>query len=213
MANAPALAKLGIAGDGPPAAVRRAFTRSVWLAVGALVVIGGVVFYLRRGSPLAVQVVTAASSGAGGGGGGTGMVANGYVVARTKAAVSAKIPGRLASLDVSEGSRVSQGEVIARLDNADYVAAEAQAEAQVASARATLIELATDRDQQQREFARVRTIHTQNPNLVSQQEVEAAESRAEQSAARATAQEARVTAADAGVRFAHANLEKDRKSV
>src|SRR3989442_77992 len=207
MANAPDLAKLRIDRDGPPAGVRRALTRSVWLVAGALAVIGGGVLYVRRGSELAVQVVTAASSGGGGSGGGARIVANGYVVARTKAAVSAKIPGRLASLDVSEGSRVSQGEVIARLDNADYVAAEAQAEAQVASARATLIELATDRDQQQREFARVRTIHTQNPNLVSQQEVEAAESRAEQSAARATAQEARVTAADAGVRFAHANLE------
>jgi hypothetical protein len=43
MANAPDLAKLRIDRDSPPAAVRRAFTRSVWLAVGALVVIGGVV--------------------------------------------------------------------------------------------------------------------------------------------------------------------------
>jgi len=64
MANAPDLAKLRIDRDGPPAAVRRAFTRSVGLAAGALVLIGGVVFYLRRGSPWAVQVVTATSSGA-----------------------------------------------------------------------------------------------------------------------------------------------------
>src|SRR2546422_6791154 len=160
MANAPDLAKLRIDRDGPPAGVRRALTRSVWLAAGALAVIGGVVLYLRRGSELAVQVVTAASRGGGGSGGGAGIVANGYVVARTKAAVSAKIPGRLASLDVSEGSRVSQGEVIARLDTPDYVAAEAQAEAQLASARATLIELETDRDQQQREFARANLENT-----------------------------------------------------
>src|SRR3989442_10477797 len=131
MANAPVLAKLRIDRDGSPAGVRRALTRSVWLAAGALAVIGGVVLYLRRGSELAVQVVTAASSGGGGSGGGAGIVANGYVVARTKAAVSAQIPGRLASLDVSEGARVSQGGGIARLDNAHYLAAEAQAEAPV----------------------------------------------------------------------------------
>ena len=34
--------------------MRRAFTRSVWLAAGALAVIGGVVLYLRRGSELGV---------------------------------------------------------------------------------------------------------------------------------------------------------------
>ena len=54
MANAPDLAKLRIDRDGPPAGVRRALTRSVWLAVGALAVIGGVVLYLRRGSELGV---------------------------------------------------------------------------------------------------------------------------------------------------------------
>src|SRR5204863_253601 len=73
-----------------------------------------------------------------GGNGAVAVVANGYVVARTKAAVSAKIPGRLAVLNVSEGSEVQKGDIIARLDNADYVAAVGQAEAQLASAKATL---------------------------------------------------------------------------
>ena len=54
MANAPDPVKLRIDRDGPPAGVRRAFTRSVWLAAGALAVIGGVVLYLRRGSELGV---------------------------------------------------------------------------------------------------------------------------------------------------------------
>jgi RND family efflux transporter MFP subunit len=121
--------------------------------------------------------------------------------------VSAKIPGRLAFLAVSEGSSVQQGEVIARLDNADYAAAVAQAAAQLASARATLIELQADRDQVQREFARVEDIRARNENLVSLQDVEAADSRARQGEARVHAQEARVDAGVAGLNFARATLE------
>ncbi len=209
MATVSDLAKLRIDRDQPPPALRRAVKRALWLAGAAVVVIGAVVLWLRGGSPTPVQAVTASSSGGGGGGGrgSVSVVANGYVVARTKAAVSAKIPGRLASLAVSEGSRVEQGEVIARLDNADYAAAVAQAEAQLASARATVIELQADRDQLQREFTRVRDIRARNENLVSLQDVESAESRAQQGDARVRAQEARVDAAAAGLTFARANLE------
>jgi RND family efflux transporter MFP subunit len=215
MATVPDLAKLRIDRDQPPPALQRAFKRALWLAGAAAVVIGAVVLWLKRGSPTPVQVVTASvSGGAGGGGGGGGrgsrsisVVANGYVVARTKAAVSAKIPGRLAFLAVSEGSHLEQGEVIARLDNADYTAAVAQAEAQLASARATLIELQADHDQMERELARVRDIRARNQNLVSLQDVETADSRAQQTAARVRAQEARVDAGVAGLNFARANLE------
>jgi len=167
----------------------------------------------RRGGAAPVQVVTVSTSGGegaanrGGGDGAVAVVANGYVVARTKAAVSAKIPGRLAVLNVSEGSRLEKGDVIARLDNADYAAAVGQAEAGLASAKATLIETQSDRDQAQREYVRVRDIHAQNPTLVSPQEVENADSRARQADARVAAQSARVDAAAAGLRVAQANLE------
>src|SRR5439155_1401568 len=165
----------------------------------------------RRGAAIPVQtVVVAANSGGEGAAKGNGnvvVVANGYVVARTKAAVSAKIPGRLAQLNVSEGSSVQKGEVIARLDNADYAAAVGQAEAGLASARATLIEAQSDRDQMQRDYVRVRDIHAQNPNLVSPQDVENADSRARQAGARFDAQSARVDAAAAALRVAQANLE------
>ncbi|HWC72708.1 MAG TPA: efflux RND transporter periplasmic adaptor subunit [Gemmatimonadales bacterium] len=207
------LSKLRINRDDPPPAVKRALGRVLWLVAGAVLIVAVVVIIGRRGTAVPVQVVTVAATAGGSGavgGGSTGtvaVVANGYVVARTKAAVSAKIPGRLAALNVSEGSRVEKGEVIARLDNADYAAAVGQAEAQVASAKATLIETQSDRDQLQREFVRVRDIHSQNPNLVSTQEVENAESKARQGDARVEAQQARVDAAAAALRVAQANLE------
>ena len=206
------LSKLRINRDDPPPAVKRALGRVLWLAAAAVLVFLVVILAARRGGAVPVQVVTVATSGGegaarGGEGGAVAVVANGYVVARTKAAVSAKIPGRLAMLNVSEGSRVRKGDVIARLDNADYAAAVGQAEAGLASAKATLIETQSDRDQLQREFVRVRDIHSQNPNLVSPQEVENAESRARQGDARVDAQHARVDAAAAALRVAQANLE------
>ncbi len=206
------LSKLRINRDDPPPAVKRALGRVLWLTGAAALIIAGVVIIGQRGGTVPVQVVTvsAAAGGTGAVGGGSGsvaVVANGYVVARTKAAVSAKIPGRLAMLNVSEGSRVERGAIIARLDNADYAAAVGQAEAGLASAKATLIETQSDRDQLQREFVRVRDIHAQNPNLVSPQEVENAESKAHQGDARVDAQQARVDAAAAALRVAQANLE------
>jgi RND family efflux transporter MFP subunit len=56
--------------------------------------------------------------------------ASGYVVAQRKAAVSSKITGRLVSLAVEEGSRVKEGQIIARLENEDTIAARDQAQAQ-----------------------------------------------------------------------------------
>ncbi len=194
--------------------MRRALGRVLWLTGAALLIFVAVFLVLRRGGAVPVQVVTVTTAAGGGEGaarGGNGgvvaVVANGYVVARTKAAVSAKIPGRLAMLNVSEGSRVEKGAIIARLDNADYAAAVGQAEATLASAKATLIETQSDRDQLQREYVRVRDIHTQNPTLVSPQEVENAESKARQGDARVEAQKARVDAAAAALRVAQANLE------
>jgi RND family efflux transporter MFP subunit len=207
------LSKLRINRDDPPPAVKRALGRVLWLVGAAALIIAVVVVIGRRGGTVPVQVITVTTSGGAGGGaanrggGDVAVVANGYVVARTKAAVSAKIPGRLAMLNVSEGSRVEKGAIIARLDNADYAAAVGQAEAGLASAKATLIEAQSDRDQLQRDYVRVRDIHTQNPNLVSPQDVENADSRARQAAARFDAQTARVDAAAAAMRVAQANLE------
>ena len=206
------LSKLRINRDDPPPAVKRALGRALWLTGAAALIIAVVVVIGRRGGTVPVQVVTVSTTtggtgAAGGGSGSVAVVANGYVVARTKAAVSAKIPGRLAVLNVSEGSRVEKGTIIARLDNADYAAAVGQAEAGLASAKATLIEAQSDRDQMQRDYVRVRDIHAQNPNLVSPQDVENADSRARQADARFGAQSARVDAAAAALRVAQANLE------
>src|SRR6478609_9429762 len=202
------LSKLRINRDAPPPTVRRAFGRNAIIFGVALVIIGATAFVLRSRSVPMVQVVTA-TAGAGGAavGGATTVTANGYVVARTKASVSAKTAGRLAYLGVSEGSYVKRGNVIARLDNADYQASVSQAQANVAAADASVIEATSDRDQTTRDAQRISEIRTRNPNLMSPQDLETSTSRAAAAVARYNAAVARKRSAEAGLRLAQASNE------
>ncbi|MCA8957684.1 MAG: efflux RND transporter periplasmic adaptor subunit [Planctomycetes bacterium] len=65
-----------------------------------------------------------------------GTAANGYIVAARRAALSADTPGRIVELNVTEGSKVKKGEVVARLYADEYAAAVALADADVVAARA-----------------------------------------------------------------------------
>ena len=203
------LSKLRIDRDPPPKA-RRASGRNLLLAAIGVVVLGGAWFFLRGRSAVPVQTVVATPMNAGAGSGAEGttaVTANGYVVARTRASVAAKIPGRLASLAVDGGSFVRKGEVIARLENADYQAAMDEATANLATARASLLEAQADRDQAKREADRVTSIRANRPDLMSAQDQEAAQSRSAQADARAEAAASRVDAAVAALRYAQATLE------
>ena len=202
------LSKLRINRDTPPPGVRSAVIRNLVMLLIVAALIAGGVWYARARSVPVVQVATVGApvgSGSGGSASATRVTANGYVVARTKASVSAKAAGRLAYLGVSEGSFVKQGTVIARLDNAEFQAAISQAEASVAASDASFIEATADRDQLKREAKRQSDVRSQNVNLVSQQELEAAESRAAQAEARMNAAAARQRVAAAGLRLAMAN--------
>ena len=202
------LSKLRIDRNAPAPARSR-----VPLIVGAIiVVIGGAgVFFATRERPVPVQVVVATPLDQGAGeatpGGAIAVTANGYVVARTRAAVAAKMPGRLAVLNVSEGSFIRRGAILAQLENDDYKAAVEESRANLASARALLVEAESDRDQSRREADRLQRIRAENPSLTSQQELDNAESRAAQSVARTNSAAARVDAAQASLRYSEATLE------
>src|SRR5205814_2432666 len=120
--------------------------------------------------------------------------ANGYVVPRTKASVSAKIPGRLEYLGVSEGSRVKAGEVIARIEGGEFAA-------QLASARANAAETDAQLVQSRRDFERAKKLRAQGLN--SDADLENAETRV-------TVLEAQLNAAHAQVELASVNLENTR---
>jgi RND family efflux transporter MFP subunit len=96
------------------------------------------------------------------------LTASGYVVARRKAVVSAKIQGRLAELRVEEGSRVRREEVIAKLESTDY-------EAQVEVNRAGVQRAEADLAEAERQ-ARLAESLTQN-EVLARDQLDAARSR------------------------------------
>jgi RND family efflux transporter MFP subunit len=177
--------------------------------VGGVVILALLFLLLGRGRAVPVQVAAATPIAAAGepGSATASVTANGYVVARTRASVSAKLAGRIADLRVSEGSHIRKGEIIATLDNADYQAQAAEAEAALTSARADLLEARAGRNVAAREADRLRAMRAQNPGLVSEEEFEAVVSRATQAAARSQAAQARIGSAEASKSFARANLE------
>jgi RND family efflux transporter MFP subunit len=67
----------------------------------------------------------------------SGVSANGYVVARRRAALSTDIQGRIVELLVEEGDRVEAGQLVARLDTRQLTAALARARAQQSQGEAT----------------------------------------------------------------------------
>jgi RND family efflux transporter MFP subunit len=167
-ANPPDLSRLRIdrSESERPTAGRKPF--AIVIGAALVVVIVAVIAWTRlSSSAMDVQVAVASASG-GGAVSGSGISASGYVVARTKASVSAKVPGRLAYLGVSEGSVVRRGQVIARLENDDYRAA-----VTAADARAKQLEI--ERDQASRDLERANKLHGQR--VLSDAELEAQSSR------------------------------------
>jgi RND family efflux transporter MFP subunit len=206
----PDLSKLRINRDAPPPSLSRAVRRNVILGVGALILLVGAFFGWRRGSVVAVETVVATPLSAGGSGdnaGSSSVTANGYVVARTRASVSAKLPGRIAELRVSEGSVLKKNEIIATLENADYQAQLAQAAAAEATARADLMEARASMATAARDAKRLRDIRTQDSKAVAEQDFDAAQGRESEAQARVKAAEARIGSARAAAGFARANLE------
>lgn len=111
-----------------------------WLLVGAvLVVAAGAAAYFFAGQSLrAKKVETVTASVVSEGQATTVLTATGYVEAERKADLSPKITSRITELNVTEGSRVRKGDVIARLDHTDIDAQLADARASWVNARAEL---------------------------------------------------------------------------
>jgi HlyD family secretion protein len=136
--DAPDLSKLKIDRSASASAASTQPARRRWLRIGlALLVTAGALAlaYRLRGAPAVetASVVLAYPSQ-----NYTLLNATGYAVAQRKASISSKASGRLEWLGVLEGSRVKQGELIARLESRDVSAALDQAAANVKVAQANL---------------------------------------------------------------------------
>lgn len=100
----------------------------------AVVAVAAAAWFFWPDNRVPVHVITAAAGGARGGG--TSLDASGYVVARRKATLSAKIIGKVTEVNFEEGQKVEGGAIVARLEDTNYAAALHQAQAQVRQAKA-----------------------------------------------------------------------------
>jgi RND family efflux transporter MFP subunit len=100
-----------------------------WVALGvlAVVVVGGLM--AAKGGPVSVTVSAPTVFKAGERN--PLVTASGYLVARTRATLSSKVLGRVSWLGVQEGSRVTKGQILARLESPDLAAARDQVKAQL----------------------------------------------------------------------------------
>ncbi len=104
----------------------------------------------------------------------TGASANGYIVAKTRAALSADTPGRIVEMNVEEGSVVKKGDVVARLYADEYAALLRRAEADLVLAQASLERVDAQAAVAQRDLERLRAVERAAAADVGQYEAQVA---------------------------------------
>jgi RND family efflux transporter, MFP subunit len=111
-----------------------------WLLLSAAVIVaaGAAAYFLAGRTLRGKSVETVAASVVTEGQATTLLSATGYIEAERKADLSPKITSRITQLNVTEGTRVKTGEVIARLDHTDLDAQLADANAAWVNAKAEL---------------------------------------------------------------------------
>jgi RND family efflux transporter MFP subunit len=168
---------------------RRRVPRRALLGIAAVVIIA--VVALVAANP-AVEVETAVVAKVYPSQSFTLLNASGYVVAQRKAAVASKATGRLEWLGVEEGSKVRSGEVIARLENRDVMAATDQAAAGLNSAQADLADA-------QQNYDRMKDLRAKG--YIAQAELDSADTRLKRTHAALTGAEAALRAAQVAVEY------------
>jgi RND family efflux transporter MFP subunit len=133
------------------------------------------------------------------------LVATGYVVPQRKANISPRIGGRVAKIFVEDGTVVKAGQVIAVLEDADYRAQLAQAQADVKAAEAREKHAEVDLQDALRQYDREQIVQKQGVSTPAALDTATAKLGGAQAALAAS--EADVAAARARVEVARVNLD------
>ncbi|HEY3067073.1 MAG TPA: efflux RND transporter periplasmic adaptor subunit [Methylomirabilota bacterium] len=202
MQTAELLKELRIDRDPRPA---RKWRRWLVLAAVALVLVAGALWALRgRFLPLTVRTVAARAATTGAGG--TSVLdASGYVTARRQATVSAKITGKVTEVLIEEGMRVTEGAMLARLDDTEMKAQLALARAQLVAARSQEAEIRAQLAQAERDFTRQQELFGRQ--LVAEQTMDAARAQRDMLRARLAANTEQIRVAQESVSVAEVQLD------
>jgi RND family efflux transporter MFP subunit len=179
-----------------------------WLVIGALAVAIGVGLYaLLREDAIEVETATAVQSSSSGGGGGGAAVLNasGYVVARRQATVSSKVTGKVAEVLIEEGMAVKEGQLLARLDDTTTRPVYALAQRQLDAARKNLNEVEVRVAEAERNLKRTQQLR--QDKLVSELQLDQAQSEAAALTARLEALRSEVQVAEGTVRVRAQDLD------
>lgn len=161
-----------------------------WWLVAALVLVAGF-WFVRSGAPLPVD--TALARSAADAGPVSLLDAAGFVTARRIATVSAKITGKVREVFIEEGQQVSEGQILATLDDADAAVALQLSEAEQRAAEAQLAEIKANLALADRDLARQQDLVKQR--LASQQSLDNADTNVKTLAARIASQQAQIAVA------------------
>lgn len=189
---------------GPQGAPRRRWRPATLIAAAVILAAGG--FGLSRflSGPVEVEAVTVTTAYPYQAY--TLLNAAGYVVAQRKAAVSSKATGRLEWLGVQEGSKVKEGEVIARLESRDVRASADQAAANVSVARANIGQAEAELRDAEQSLHRSRDLYAKK--FIALSALDTARARYEKAAAALASSKAALQAAQAAARAAEVAVEQ-----
>ena len=136
------------------------------------------------------------------------VTASGKIQPKTKVDVSPDITGRITQLAVHEGDFVQKGQFLLQIDPTVYQAGLARAQATFASAQASFVQAQASRDQARRALDRAKQLKQQNPNLISDEQLDQAQTAYNVADAVANSAEHQVEQARAGVQESRDQLSK-----
>ncbi len=136
------------------------------------------------------------------------VTASGQIQPKTSVAISADITGRIIEIPVEEGDFVQRGQLLLRIDPSLFDAQVARAEASVSSAAASALQARASRDQAKRAYDRFASLRRQDPNLVSDEELETSQTNLEVAEAIANSANHQVDQARAGLTDTQEQLAK-----
>ena len=164
-----------------------------WALMGALVVIAAALFIVRGRQPLELATATVQALPANAPAAAV-LDASGFVVARRQATVSSKVTGKVVEVLIEEGMKVQEGQILARLDDSNIAVALHLAQAQLASAKASLGETEASLDQTTKEFKRISDLSASH--IANQSDLDKAEADMKTMRARLERQRVDVTVAE-----------------
>jgi HlyD family secretion protein len=136
------------------------------------------------------------------------VTASGKIQPKTKVDVSPDITGRITQLAVHEGDFVQKGQFLLQIDPTVYQAGLARAQASFASAQASFVQAQASRDQARRVLERSKQLKQQNPNLISDEQLDQAQTAFNVADAVTNSAEHQVEQARAGVQESRDQLSK-----